>query len=253
MDLNIPNHIVIIPDGNRRWAKSKGLPTLEGHNKGHEAIVKVMQKARDLGIHTASVWGFSTENWNRDDKEVAYLMNLFEEATDAYIKDAHKNKIRIYHLGRKDRLSESLLKKLLTAEQETAQYTDHVFNLCLDYGGQEEILSMIEKICRDVDAGKILIEDIRKEVGKYQEKYPYYLAKNYLYTKDQPYPYPDLVIRTSGENRLSGFMPWQTCYSEIYFTEKTMPEFGEEELMKAIEDYSKRERRFGGDSSAIKS
>ncbi len=250
--LNIPNHIAIIPDGNRRWAKSRGLPTFEGHRRGFEAVKKIMHKSRELGVHTLTFWGFSTENWNRSEEEVSYLMKIFEEYISGNIRDAHKYGVRIYHLGRKDRIPEALRKKIIQAEEETKDYTNYDLNMAIDYGGQDEILRVVEKVLKDVKENKISVEDLKNVTGKYAEKYPLYMLKNYFDTANQLYPYPDLVIRTSGEKRLSGFLPWQAAYSELYFAEVHMPDFDEKELIKAIEDYTARERRFGGNAGEKK-
>ncbi|GIW69427.1 MAG: isoprenyl transferase [Patescibacteria group bacterium] len=247
--LNIPNHIAIIPDGNRRWAKEHGLPPFEGHRRGFEAVRKLLHYSREIGVHTMTFWGFSTENWNRSSDEVSYLMKIFEDYISDNIKDAHKYGVRIYHLGRKDRVPESLRKKLEQAEEETKSYTNHDLNICIDYGGQDEIIRVVQKVCEDVKNGVVNLEDLKNETGKYVGKYPMYSLKNYFDTKDQPYPYPDLIIRTSGEKRLSGFLPWQSAYSELYFAQVHMPDFDEKELMKAIEDFNKRDRRFGGNSA----
>lgn len=247
--LNIPNHIAIIPDGNRRWAKEHGLPALEGHRRGFEAVKNIMHKSRELGVHTLTFWGFSTENWNRSDEEVSYLMKIFESYILDNMKDAHKYGVRIYHLGRKDRIPESLRKGLIQAEEETKNYSNYDLNMAIDYGGQDEILRVIEKVLKDVKSGGVKAEELRNVTGKYAEKYPLYALKNYFDTKEQLYPYPDLLIRTSGERRLSGFLPWQTAYSEIYFADVHMPDFDEKELMKAIEDYNTRDRRFGGNTT----
>jgi len=244
--LNIPNHIAIIPDGNRRWAKSRGLPTLEGHRRGFNTANADIKKARELGVHTMTLWAFSTENWNRSKEEVDYLMNLYETNIESNLKEAEEKKSKIIHLGRKDRIPATLKEKIIKAEEKTKDFNDFVLNIALDYGGHDEILRATERIFSDIEKGNIKIEDIRNEIGKYKNKYPYYLYKNYLDTKDQPYPYPDLVIRTSGEQRLSGFLSWQLAYSEFYFTDLHMPDFGPEELVKAIEDFSNRNRRFGG-------
>ncbi|MBN1162537.1 di-trans,poly-cis-decaprenylcistransferase [Patescibacteria group bacterium] len=247
-DLKIPNHIAIIPDGNRRWAKSKGLPTLMGHRTGFEAANKDIEYARDIGVHTMTLWGFSTENWNRTEEEVKYLMNLFEEMIEKNLKKAIKQEARIIHLGRKDRIPEALRKKIENAEEKTLNFTKHTLNMAIDYGGHDEITRATQKILRDFKDGKITSDDLYKEDGKYAGKYPYLIFKNYLDTKDQPYPYPDLLIRTSGEQRFSGFLSWQMAYSEIYFAKVHMPDFGPKEFKKAIEDYSRRDRRFGGNS-----
>jgi undecaprenyl diphosphate synthase len=244
--LIIPNHIAIIPDGNRRWAKDKGLPTLMGHKQGGEAAKQDIRKARELGVHTITIWGLSTENWNRSAEELDYLMNLYEETLETSLKEAKKQKARIVHIGRKDRLRESLRNLIIKAEEETKNFDKHILNIALDYGGHDEINRAIEKMAEDIEKGIIKPEDIRKEQGKYKDKYPYYLLDKYLDTKDQPYPYPDLLIRTSGEKRLSGFLLWQMAYTEMYFTDLHMPDFGPEELVIAIEEFSKRNRRFGG-------
>lgn len=247
-NIKLPNHIAIIPDGNRRWAKSKGLPSLVGHQRGFDTANKDLEYARDIGIHTMTFWGFSTENWNRSEEEIKYLMNLFEKMFKDNLERAEKNGVRIIHLGRKDRIPESLCETIIKAEKETLNYDKHDLNIAIDYGGHDEILRAIKKFYEEVEKGKVNIDDLCKEDGHYAGKYPYYIFKNYLDTKDQKYPYPDLIIRTSGEQRFSGFLSWQMAYSEIYFAQVHMPDFGPEELQKAIEDYSQRDRRFGGNS-----
>lgn len=244
--INIPTHVAIIPDGNRRWAKSKGLPNLEGHRRGFDTANADIKKSRELGIHTMTLWAFSTENWNRSPEEVNYLMNLFETNIDQNLKEAKKVGSKIVHLGRKDRIPESLRKKIEKAEEETKDLKNHVLNIALDYGGHDELLRAAKKMIEDVQSGKITVDQISTETGKYKNKYPYYFYKSYLDTGDQPNPYPDLIIRTSGEQRLSGFLSWQAAYSELYFTNLHMPDFGPDEFVKAIEDFSSRNRRFGG-------
>lgn len=241
-----PKHIALIPDGNRRWAKDRNLPQLEGHKKGFDAANEDIKKARDLGIHTMTLWAFSTENWNRTDHEVNYLMKLFETNIDANLKEAMKTGAKINHLGRKDRIPKSLKEKIINAETKTQNNTKHVLNIALDYGGHDEIIRAVIKVGHDVLEKKLVPEDIKKETGKYNNKYPYYLLKDYLDTKDQPYPYPDLIIRTSGEQRLSGFLSWQMAYSELYFTKLHMPDFGPKQLEEAINTFMHRDRRFGG-------
>jgi undecaprenyl diphosphate synthase len=217
----LPKHITVIPDGNRRWAKKKGLPRLEGHRKGQDAISKIIKRAGDLGIHTLTFWGFSTENWRRDKSEIDFLMDLFET--------------RIIHLGRKDRIPPSLQKKIIDAEEKTRKFTKHTLNIALDYGGQDELVRAASKIAREVRDNNLATEEICCEK-----------FNNYLDTKEQLYPYPDLVIRTSGEKRLSGFLSWQLAYAELYFSDLEMPDFGPDQLEDAINDYMGRERRFGG-------
>lgn len=247
--LKIPNHVAIIPDGNRRWAKENGFPSLIGHQKGFETANKVIEKARDMGVHTMTLWAFSTENWNRSQEEVAYLMKLYEENIEDNLQKAKKEGVRIYHLGRKERIPNSLKEKIIKAEEETKNFEKYVLNIALDYGGHDDILRAMQKFYQDIKNNNISADDIFKEVGKYNGKYPYYLFSKYLDTQDQPYPYPDLVIRTSGEYRLSGYLSWQIAYAELYFAKEHMPAFGPVEFEKAIEDFSQRDRRFGGNSA----
>lgn len=242
----LPKHVAIIPDGNRRWAKDRGLPTLLGHREGFDAAHKVLNAGRKLGIHTMTLWGFSTENWNRSDEEVKYLMEIFEEFVDKNLKDAIKDGVRIYHLGRKDRVPASLAKKFAEAEEKTINNTNNVLNIALDYGGHDDILQAAAAYAQDVLDGKITVNGIYDEVNKYQGKYPMYKFKDYLYTKDQPYPYADLIIRTSGEQRLSGFLSWQMAYAELCFAKYHFPDMTGEKLQDALDDYMGRERRFGG-------
>jgi len=247
MDIpNLPKHVAIIPDGNRRWAKEKGLPAFLGHKAGFEAAVKIAKKARELGVHTLTLWGFSTENWARSQEEKNYLFELFVKMTDQYLKEAHQEGIKIVHLGRKDRLPTKLLNKIAQAETETQEHSHYYLNLALDYGGQDEIMRAIGKCQKDLATGKIELTDLNKEVGHYHGKYPYCLFKNYLDTADQPNPYPDLIIRTSGEQRLSGFLLYQSVYSELYFEKKHFPDFTPEKFAAALKAYSDRKRRFGG-------
>ncbi len=247
----LPNHIAIIPDGNRRWARARDLPTLEGHRKGFNLAPKIFQTIRDLGIHTTTVWAFSTENWNRSKHEINYLMELYEKFIDDNLKDAKKDDVRIYHLGRKDRIPDALRKKIENAVEETKNNQSFVLNVGLDYGGHDEIIRTVEKIVTAVQTRKIEKEDFKKEVGKYAGKYPYYELKNYLDVNNQPHPYPDLMIRTSGEQRLSGFLSWECAYSEIYWERDHFPSFSPEKLKKAILDFSRRRRRFGGADQSV--
>lgn len=227
---NLPKHVAIIPDGNRRWAKAKGLATFMGHRRGFDAAVRIGRTARELGIHTLTLWGFSTENWKRTQAEIDYLFKLFIGMTDRYLKEAHRDQVKIIHLGRKDRLPSKLVAKIRQAESETQHYRKHVLNLGVDYGGRDEIVRAITKIVSKPPKQKIS-ED---------------LMSQYLDTTDQPYPYPDLIIRTSGEHRLSGFLLWQSAYSELYFEEKHFPDFTPARFKKAVVAYQSRQRRFGG-------
>ena len=233
-DTVIPNHIAIILDGNRRWARSKGLPTLEGHRAGFEAGMKVAKAAREWGVHTFTVWGFSTENWDRSPAEIAYLMKLYKEMLDEIKKEAKKDQIRFVHLGREDRFPKALIRYFRSLEKETKDYKKHVFNVALDYGGHDEIVRATQNIIRD----GVSPEDVDEK-----------LFASYLDTGDQPYPYVDLFIRTSGEQRTSGFMPWQLNYAEYYWELGHLPDMTPEKLRDMIIDFSRRRRRFGGNDT----
>lgn len=227
----VPNHIALILDGNRRWARSKGLPTFEGHRMGFEAGLNVARAARRWGVHTFTVWGFSTENWDRSKEEIEFLMMLFSKLVDEVRKEAKKEDIRFVHLGRKDRLPANLVKEFKKLEDETRHNKRHVFNAAIDYGGRDEILRATKKVISDRLPAEQLDEDT--------------FAK-YLDTGDQPYPYVDLFIRTSGEQRTSGLMPWQMTYAEFYWELDHLPDMTPAKLADAIVDFSRRRRRFGG-------
>lgn len=226
----VPNHIAVILDGNGRWARSRGLPVTKGHEAGARAIKEVLEAARELGVHTLTIWGFSTENWRRPPKEIAKILELVRYTIKTELAQAHRNQVRFTHLGRKDRLPAPLAKLIRQAESETASYTKHQLNVALDYGGHDEILRAVAKII-----------DQRLPASKLTEE----LFASYLDTAGQKYPYPDLFIRTSGELRTSGFLPWQMAYSEYYFEQDHLPDMTPEKLKLAILDYSYRRRRFG--------
>jgi undecaprenyl diphosphate synthase len=227
----IPDHIALILDGNRRWARARGLHTLQGHKAGFEAGRAVAKAARQFGIHTFTVWGFSTENWDREPRELKYLMTLFKRFVKEVKDEAKDDGVRFIHLGRKDRLPKDLVKLIRETEEETRQNKKHVLNVALDYGGRDEILRAVKQI---VDEG-ISSDKITEE-----------LFASYLDTGDQPYPYPDLFMRPSGEQRTSGLMPWQLEYAEYYWEQGHLPDMTPEKLRDAILDYSRRRRRFGG-------
>lgn len=224
MQIIIPKHVAIIPDGNRRWAKEKGLPTKVGHQKGAEVAVELVKSSRELGIHTLTLWAFSTENWSRNQEEVDFLMKLFSDLIAKFGKDALENEVRLIHIGRKDRLSQELFTKINELEEKTKNYTNHVLNIALDYGGRDELERAAEKM--------------KKANGSDLEQY--------LDTAGQPYPNPDLIIRTSGELRTSGLLIWQAAYAEFYSEKTHFPEFNKEKFKKALAEFSLRERRFGG-------
>ncbi len=227
MKQSIPKHVAIICDGNRRWARERNLPTFEGHRRGFENTKKISKAAKKIGIKILTYWVFSTENWNRLPDEVAYLMKLFETNIDEQLKEALKEKIRIVHIGRKDRISEKLKEKIINAENKTKQFTEFTLVIALDYGGKDEIIRAVQKITH-------------KGIEVTEENINLNLDTNLLSC-----PEPDLVIRTSGETRISGFMIWQSAYSEYIFVKKNFPDFNEKDLIFCIEEYNNRSRRYG--------
>lgn len=243
------NHLAIIPDGNTRWAAANKLPAIVGYQKGTERVVELTKYARTLGIHTLTFWGLSTENWaHRPKSELEFLTMLFLKNIDDHIKDALENGVRIVHLGRKDRLPKKLIEKIGQAEEKTGHNSKHFLNMALDYGGQDEIIRTTKKILAEIDAGKVKADELGetvREIGKQKlSKFASYLDNGW-----QPYPFPDFIIRTSGETRLSGFMPLQSAYSEFYFEPKFFPDLSPEKLKEAIDNYYHRQRRFGGGHS----
>ncbi|MGA3292301.1 MAG: polyprenyl diphosphate synthase [Candidatus Microgenomates bacterium] len=230
----VPNHIAFILDGNRRWARSHGFPTLEGHKAGFEAGMEMARAARRWGVHTFTVWGLSTENWDRSPKELAYLMKLYWNMVSVVEKEAEKDDIKFVHLGRKDRIPKALALYIKRIENKTKNNKTHIFNAAIDYGGRDEIVRATQKI---VKAG-IKAEDIDEK-----------LISSYLDTHDQPYPDVDLLIRTSGEQRTSGFMMWQANYAEFYWEVDHLPSMTPRKLADIILDYSRRRRRFGGNDT----
>lgn len=230
----IPQHIAIIPDGNRRWAKSHHVPSLEGHKRGLAVGQKIARKLWQMGVHTVTVWAFSTENWNRDGKEVSYLMKLYERFMDAHMHELEKERVRVIFIGRRDRIPQSMQKKMAAIELKTTQYADHVMNIAIDYGGRDEIVRAAKALADKVQAGTIAISEIDEGV----------FAK-LLDTGDQPYTNPDIIIRTSGEQRTSGLMPWQAAYAEYFFLPKFFPDVTEADMEEVLREFTQRQRRFG--------
>jgi len=229
MEQNLPTHIAIIPDGNRRWARSQNLPTFEGHRRGFDAMFKLLKHSKKLGIKCFTLWMFSTENWKRDQFEINYLMDLAIKRVVSIGKELVKEKIRFIHLGRKDRIPTKLAKAFIELEEKTKDFTEYTLNIALDYGGRDEITTMVKNIVKE----GLSVAEITEET-----------ISNHLFTKLTPDP--DLIIRTSGEQRLSGFMPWQMAYCELYFADFHCPEFTPAKLDAIIATYAGRERRFGG-------
>jgi tritrans,polycis-undecaprenyl-diphosphate synthase [geranylgeranyl-diphosphate specific] len=230
----LPKHVAIIMDGNRRFAEELGLKPLEGHLKGREKLEEVLKWCLDLNIRILTVFAFSTENIKRDSKEVNTLMNLFAKNFRRVGDDerVHKHKIRVRVLGQRDLLPSKVRKAIEYAEMRTKDYNNYQFNIAVAYGGREEILAAIKNVIRDVQAGKLKIEDIDEK-----------LFASRLYTKDLPDP--DLILRTSGEERISNFFLWQLAYSELYFTDVYWPGFRKIDFLRAIRSYQMRHRRFG--------
>ena len=231
-ELNIPNHVAIILDGNRRWAKKRGMKPQEGHYKGFTNLENLADYVFSKGVKVLSVYAFSTENFSRAKDEVDYLMDLFAVAFKKYFEKQNKKNVRIVFSGRREPLPEKVLKMIDEVTEKTKNNTGPIFNICVNYGGRPEIVDTTKKICEMVKNGEISIDDIDEE----------------LFTKNlyQDLPAIDLMIRTSGEIRLSNFLLWQNAYAEFYFPEVEFPGFDEKEFDKALEVFDKRNRRFGG-------
>jgi len=229
---NLPRHIAIIMDGNGRWAKQHTIGRIMGHKKGAQAVRTVVRTCRELGIKNLTLFAFSIENWERPAKEVQALMFLLEEYLTKEIDELQKQGIRLTTIGDIDRLHPPVKDKLLRVKESTLQNDKMILNLALSYGGKDEIIRAIKKIIADNKAGKIDVDKLDKET-----------FSSYLYTSGMPDP--DLLIRTSGECRISNFLLWQMAYTELYFTKVLWPDFTKDDLLKAIDSYQKRERRFG--------
>ncbi len=226
MNTQIPASIGIIMDGNRRFAKAKGLPTLEGHRAGYEKMREVIGWCKDSGVRNLIVYAFSTENWNRAEEEVSYLMDLFRMVIETIVEEAKKDDTRVIFLGERTRLPQDILKRMKWAEEETASFTTFTLGIALSYGGRAEIVDAIRRIPKES------LETISEEE-----------FSDLLWTKD--IPDPDLIIRTSGERRLSNFLPWQSVYSELFFIDSMWPDFTREEFERILKEYEARERRRG--------
>ena len=236
MNNKIPNHIGLIVDGNRRWAKARNLHTLKGHEEGFNVLKKIIKKCFNEGVTYVSAYIFSTENWNRSDEEVSYLMKLFERYFSKEIQDLHKNNIKVLSSGdRKNKVSKKLVEIINKAEELTSGNSGGTLCLCFNYGGQTEIIEATRKIAQKVQSGELLIDDIDSK-----------LFEQNLYTPEVPAV--DLMIRTSGEQRISNFQLWRMAYSEMLFLDKPWPDMKDEDIEKALLNYQKRDRRMGGDS-----
>lgn len=230
---NIPKHIAIIMDGNGRWAKKRKLPRTMGHKAGVETIRRVIKEAHILGIKYLTLYAFSTENWKRPDEEVSALMKLLVEYLRSELAELNKNGVVIRVLGDITRLPKEAQDEILEAIEVTKNNNGIVLNIAFNYGGRDEIIRAVKLLSEEVKSGNIKIENIDEEV-----------FENFLYTKN--IPDPDLIIRPSGEQRISNFLLWQCAYSEFWYSNVCWPDFKEEHLRKAIYDYQHRDRRYGG-------
>jgi undecaprenyl diphosphate synthase len=233
--LKIPTHVAIIMDGNGRWALQRGLPRIAGHRAGTGNLRRILEGCGDLGIKVLTLYAFSTENWGRPEEEVRGLMGILEDVIDKELQDLHKEGIQLHHIGQLDRLDPVLRRKVQDAVELTKDNTSLVLNIAFNYGGRDEIIDAIKMMLKDgIDPDAVDVD----------------LVNQYLYTHGVPDP--DLVIRTSGELRISNFLIWQAAYAEWYFTPVYWPDFDKHELRKAVEEYSSRERRYGLVSDQVK-
>lgn len=229
----LPRHIAIIMDGNGRWAQKRALPRAMGHRAGVEALRKIVKTSSELGIQVLTVYAFSTENWSRPKDEVGVLMTLLTEYLKKELNELHQNNVVIRTIGRIKELPMEAQRELDHSMKRTRENTGLILNLALNYGGRSEIIDAVKKVSSDVLSGKQRIEEINEDIFSQQ-----------LFTNQVPDP--DLLIRTSGEMRLSNFLLWQLAYTEIVITKEFWPDFGEKELLESIKEYQKRDRRFGG-------
>jgi len=230
---NLPKHIAIIMDGNRRWAKKNGLEASLGHKEGAENLKRIAKFANSIGIKYMTVYAFSTENWKRTEKEVSAIMRLLKFYLGDFLSKTSVDNIKINVIGNSYNLNEDLQKEIKKVEEKTANNTGMVLNIAFNYGGRDELVNATKNIVKQVEENKISIEEITEQV-----------ISNNIYTAGQPDP--DLVIRTSGEQRISNFLLWQIAYSEFIFSDKYWPEFNNDDLIETIKIYQHRTRKFGG-------
>ena len=230
--MSVPRHVAIILDGNGRWAKAKGLPRTAGHTAGEKNVEVFCEEAYNMGIEYLTLYAFSTENWNRSKEEVTALMNLLNQYLKNCLKTAKKNNMRIRVIGDISRLDPSMQEKICLLEKESASYTGLNLTIAINYGSRDEIVRGIKRMYQDVEEHKLDADAISEDT-----------VSKYLDTADLPDP--DLMIRTSGEQRLSNYLLWQLAYAEFYFTPVAWPDFHGEELRKAVEAYENRDRRYG--------
>jgi undecaprenyl diphosphate synthase len=234
LDLNnLPKHVAVIMDGNGRWAKQRGIDRVRGHRQGAEAVREIVRTSREIGIEWLTLYAFSEENWKRSKTEISALMHLLKRFLKSELQEMMENGIRLRTIGRTDKLPQNTRYLLDATIDQTAPNRDMTLTLALSYGGRQEIVDAVTKIAKEVHGGRINPDEISSQS-----------FQNYLYAEDMPDP--DLLIRTSGEYRISNFLLWQIAYSELYITRTYWPDFRKEEYLSAIQDFQKRERRFGG-------
>ena len=231
--MNIPQHVAIILDGNGRWAKAKGMPRNYGHAQGSKNVEKICEEAWRMGIKYLTVYAFSTENWNRPKEEVNALMKLLRNYMKTCLKTAAKNDMKVRVIGDITKLDEDIQKRILELEEATKNNGGLNFQIAINYGSRDELTRAVRTLAEDVKEGKLMPEEVNEAC-----------IERYLDTHD--IPDPDLLIRTSGEQRLSNYLLWQLAYTEFYFTDVPWPDFSKQELEKAIEQYNRRDRRYGG-------
>jgi len=232
----LPNHIAIIMDGNRRYAVQQGMPPYKGHELGKDKLKDVVKWCHELGIKILTVFAFSTDNFKRPKEEVEHLMRLFEQDLKRLAEDekVKENRVRIKVIGEIELLPENVRKAAEEVMEKTKDFDNYFFNIAIGYGGREELVEAMKRIAKDVKEGKLRPEEISKEV-----------ISSYLYTAHLPIPDPDLILRTSGEERISNFLLWQLAYSELYFADVYWPSFKKTDFLKAILSYQRRQRRYG--------
>ncbi|WP_417900533.1 isoprenyl transferase [Bacillus haimaensis] len=233
MQHQIPQHIAVIMDGNGRWAKKRALPRVAGHHEGMKTVRKITKSANSLGVKVLTMYAFSTENWKRPKLEVDFLMKLPEEFLGTFLPELMEENVQVRLMGNKSDLPAHTLRAVENAMEKTKDNTGLILNFALNYGGRDEILRAVKNAATDIQDNKLTMEQLSEEV------FSTYLFSNQL-------PDPDLLIRTSGEIRLSNFMLWQLAYAEFYFTDVLWPDFDESHLFEAISSYQQRGRRFGG-------
>ncbi|MGO1117487.1 isoprenyl transferase [Rhodovibrionaceae bacterium A322] len=229
---NIPAHVAIIMDGNGRWAKARGLPRVAGHRQGAEAVRRAVKAAASLGVRYLTLFSFSSENWQRPASEVGDLMGLLRRYLSSEIVELHDSNVRLQVIGDRSRLSDDIVRMIEEGEERTRNNDKLTLIIALSYGARQEIVEAAQRLAQSVKNGELAPEDITEEAFSQR-----------LYTSD--IPDPDLLIRTSGEQRISNFLLWQLAYSELYFTEGYWPDFNEDEMARAIDNFRGRERRFG--------